>query len=519
MALRRGGNAIDAALSCALVQGVVDPLMTGIAGVGTAQVYVPGSGVHRCLNFLGHVPRGASEQMWAALLESENADGYGFRLKGRVNEVGHQTAITPGNLLGYYEMSCAHGALEWCDLVAPAVEHAERGRIVRPHVLAYIVQKESHLGRLDNSERLKHTEACRRLFFDATGEPLALGSVIPNPDLAATMRRIAANGAGELHGGGETGTRLSADMAASNGLIKLEDLAATKVRLLEPLWSEYRGYRVAAGPLPGSGLMVLIMLKLLEHFDLAALGHNTPEYIRVLAEVMKLATRDRLEFFGDPEFIDVPVAELLDADRASDRAASIRRGEKAILVRAGHATGSPSTTHVSAVDEHGNAAVITHTLGPPSGVVTEGLGFMHNGCMAIFDPRPGRPASITPGASYQSSMAPTMVFKGDEPYIVLGAPGMTHIPLAVLQAIVNVIDFGMDMAQAVGAPRISVTSDAIDVVNRIPRFVTDEVEALGYEVRRSALSYAFAAVHGIQIRDGTWVGGADPGRDGMALAV
>ena len=337
--------------------------------------------------------------------------------------------------------------------------------------------------------------------------------------MADTLRRIAANGAAELHGSGETAERVAADMSVNTGLLTRTDLAAAEVLETAPLWVSYRGYRIAGGALPGSGLMVLIMLKLLEQFDIAPLGHNSPDYLRILSEVMKYATQDRLEYFGDPRFVDVPIDELLSDERAVARAELIRRGEIASIVRAGRGPESTSTTHVCTADEHGNAVTLTHTLGPLSGLITDGLGFLYNACMAIFDPRPGRPSSIAPGRSYQSSISPMMVFKDDTPYLVLGAPGATHIPLGVLQSTVNVLDFGMDMSSAVSAPRISVTSNIVDVSNRIPRFITDELESQGYEVRRSPLSYAFAGVHGIQFDEGRWIGGADPGRDGMAMTV
>jgi gamma-glutamyltranspeptidase/glutathione hydrolase len=144
---------------------------------------------------------------------------------------------------------------------------------------------------------------------------------------------------------------------------------------------------------------------------------------------------------------------------------------------------------------------------------------MYNGSMGVFDPRPGRAGSIAPGKSRFSSVAPSIVFRDEAPRIVIGAPGGTFIAGSLAQGIVNVVDFGMSMFEAVSAPRISVTSDAIDVSNRIPRFVTREVEAMGYEVRRSYQSYAFAGLHGIEIAGGTWSGGADPQRDGMALEV
>ena len=189
------------------------------------------------------------------------------------------------------------------------------------------------------------------------------------------------------------------------------------------------------------------------------------------------------------------------------------------MERLKEAVESKSTTQVCVADEEGNLFTMTHSLGMPSGVITEGLGFMYNGCMAVFDPRPGRAGSLAPGKSRFSSMCPSIVFRGGEPYVVIGAPGGTQITMGVLQALMNVLDFEMSMSDAVSAARFSATSNPIDVSNRIPRFVTRELEAQGYEVVRWPVSYAFAWVHGIRIDDGVWTGGADPGADGMALAV
>ena len=155
----------------------------------------------------------------------------------------------------------------------------------------------------------------------------------------------------------------------------------------------------------------------------------------------------------------------------------------------------------------------------PSGVITDGLGFMYNGCMAVFDPRPGRAGSIAPGKSRFSSVCPTMVFRDGAPRIVIGAPGGTQIAMGVLQALLNVIDFDMSMSDAVSVPRFSATSDAIDITNRIPDYAVEPLRTAGYEVIRSALTFGIGAVHGIRIDDGRLTGGADPGHDGVALTV
>lgn len=162
---------------------------------------------------------------------------------------------------------------------------------------------------------------------------------------------------------------------------------------------------------------------------------------------------------------------------------------------------------------------MTHSLGYPSGVITSGLGFMYNGCMNIFDPRPGRQSSLAPGKSRQTAMAPTLLFRDGEPVLVTGAPGGTAITMAIAQSIVNFLDFDMTMLEAVSAPRISATSNVVDVVNRIPRYVTDELERKGHRIARSHQSYTFGAVHAIERRHGKWIGAADPARDGMALEV
>ena len=177
------------------------------------------------------------------------------------------------------------------------------------------------------------------------------------------------------------------------------------------------------------------------------------------------------------------------------------------------------TTQISVVDNEGNIVSMTHSLGMPSGVISPGLGFMYNGAMAVFDPRPGRAGSLAPGKSRFSSLCPSILFEGDAPFMVIGAPGGTNIAMGVLQAILNMIDFGMSPVEAVSAARLSATSDRIDVTNRLSRIVTDEVAAMGYEIVRSPLSYGVAAVHALLKRDGVWVGGADPGHDGMALVV
>ena len=522
LALKRGGNAVDAAIACACAQTVVDPQMCGIAGFGSIQLYLPGAGVHGCIDFHGRAPAAARPEMWAALVEWEAEDGFGFKLRGRVNDLGYQAVTTPGSLGAFHQALTRHGTLDWKQVLEPAIALAEEGFMIRPHVHDFWTRKEA-FGLADHIERLRLTPSGRRIYFDEAGGLRELGTILKNPDMARTLRRIADGGV-EVFYQGEIAEVMAADMARNGGLLTLDDIRNTQPEDTEPLWGEYRGHRVASNPPPGGGIMVIEMLQMLEPFDLAALGHNSPDYIRIVSEVMKRATVDKDRSVGDPKFVDVPLERLLSRDTAAGQAAAIRRGEVAQVPRLGAGAESPAieskdTTHISVTDAHGNLVSMTHSLGMPSGAITEGLGFMYNGCMSVFDPRPGNTGSIAPGKARFTAMAPTIVFQGESPRLVLGAPGGTFITMGILQTILNVIDFGMTAGEAVAAPRFCTTSEVIDVVNRIPRFVTAELEARGYRVRRSYRGYHFAGVHAIGIVNGKWQGGADPGRDGMALEV
>lgn len=309
-------------------------------------------------------------------------------------------------------------------------------------------------------------------------------------------------------------------MREHGALLSREDLAGYQAVRTAPLVGGYRGRRVTTNRPPGGGAMLLQMLAILEQFDLRALRHNSPDYIRVVCEAMKQATIDKDRFIGDPAFVDVPLDRLLSPDYAREIAQRIRDGQRAEVPRVnpGHAV-PRDTTHLSVIDSEGNCVSLTHSLAMPSGVITPGLGFMYNGCMGVFDPRPGRAGSIAPGKRRFTSSCPTIVFKDEKPEIVLGAPGGTQIAMGVLQSIVNVVDFDMPMQAAVSAPRFSSTSNAIDVCNRIPRYVTRELEQDGYPVIRNPYNYTIGWVHAVRIVDGRLEGGADPGRDGVALEI
>jgi len=522
--LREGGNAVDAAIAAALVQTVVDPQMCGIAGFGTFHVYMPSRHVHTTLDFHGRSPLGVRPDMWQHLVLREAEDGWGFILKGRVNELGYSAITTPRTLSAFDVALKRFGTRSLRDLLQPAIAYCEEGFQVRPHMASFWNAPPT-LGREANITMLTMLPATRKIYVKPDGRVLEVGDVLRNPDMGATLSRIARDGVDDFYRG-DIARRIVTDMRANGGLLTEADLVTCAPEETSPLWGTYRGNRIATNNPPGGGIMLLEMLNILEQFDLRALGHNSPKYMHVVAEAMKIATVDKDAKVGDPRFVEVPVAELTSKAYALAKADAIRRGVKVRVPRLNvGGQESKHTTQICVVDEHGTCVTMTHTLGQPSGVVTDGLGFMYNGAMAVFDPRPGRAGSLAPGKARFSALSPTIVFKPgtaggpDKPMLVLGAPGATQITMGNLQVMLNVIDFGMDAQQAVSAPRFSATSDVIEVSNRVLRSAERDLMAMGYVTRRWPQAYMFAWVHAIRITANGLDGGADPATDGMAARV
>jgi gamma-glutamyltranspeptidase/glutathione hydrolase len=423
--LRAGGNVVDAAIGAALVQTAVDPQMCGIAGMGCLHLHLPSHGVHTTLDFHGRAPLAVRPDMWADRIVREADDGWGFILRDRVNEIGYQSITTPRTLAAFDTALRRFGTRSLADLLPRAADWCEEGFLVRPHVSEFW-HTPARAGREANIGIISRLPATRAIYLRGDGQPHAVGDVLRNPDMARTYWRIAQHGAADFYQG-EIAARIVVDMQANGGLIGPADLATCAPEENPPLWGSYRDWRIATNNPPGGGIQLLEMLNILEQFDLRALGHNSPEYIRVVAEAMKIATADKDAKVGDPRFVEVPVAALTSKSYAADMAERIRRGEQTPVPRfnAGGAE-SRHTTHVCVMDTDGNAATMTHTLGQPSGVVTPGLGFMYNGAMGVFDPRPGRAGSLAPGKARFSALSPTIVFKGEQPFLVLGGTGANY---------------------------------------------------------------------------------------------
>jgi len=495
--LRRGGNAVDAAVTCAFAQGVLDPQMCGIGGCGVMLVH-DRHGEDVLLEFYSTAGSLVREDMWEKLSLREAADRYGYVLDGSVNDVGYQSVGVPGTVAGLATALERYGTIAWDQAIAPAIPLARDGFAVTGFMHGYWTTDYGP-DVVRNHLRIQATPAAKEL-YTKKGELYQVGERFVQGELALTLDRLAKEGPDDFYHG-EIAAEIAKDFAVNGGYITADDLASYEVNVTEPLRGTYRGLSVVAAGAPAGGLTLMQMLNYLEGFDLRAAGWPSTVAARRLVDAMAWAVADREEHLADPRFVEVPTGKLAD---------------KAYAAAAARAHDRSDTTQVCVVDDAGGAVSLTHTLGSASGVVTRGLGFGYNDYMNCFDPRPGRPNSIRAGKTRMTMMTPTMVFDGDQLRICVGAPGGTKIVTGILQTIVNVLDHGMKPVEAVSAPRVDYQGDVVQAEGRIPVAVTDGLSALGYEVSRRTLNYDsyFSRPQVIASVDGRLEGASDPRKDG-----
>ena len=505
--LADGGNAVDAAVTAAFVQMVVTPRSCGIGGFGMMNIHTAARGQEVVLDFHGKAGAKVKPDMWEGEVVGENSSGYGYTLKGQVNERGYTSVTTPGTVAGLHKALTEHGTMAWHEVIRPAIDIATQGFEVGGGTAN--AWKADPIG----SETSPWTSMGESSYEGG-------GEFIANPDMARTFAVLAEGGA-EVFYRGDLAVQIAQDMERGGGFVTLEDLNRYEVTVTRPICSDYRGYTIASNHPPGGGVTILQMLKILEGYDLVGMGYLTPEYVYTVSMAMKAAWADRANLVDDPAFVEVPIEDLLSEERAVRWRRCIDAREKITIPR-WHPRESPSTTHVSVVDRWGNVVGLTHSLGSGSDVITQGLGFMYNNCMNCFNPVPGQVNSIEPGKSRTTGMAPTLVKIGGQPYFSVGAPGGTRIVTGILHAILHVVDHGMTATEAIAAPRFDCQGDVIVAHARIAPSVCERVKAMGHDIRRLLASYGgIASVHGIIIdpKTGEVDGGADPGAGGMALGV
>lgn len=503
--LARGGNAVDAIVAAAAAIGVAEPYMSGLAGCGVLMLTPPGSRP-RALDFLGRAPAAATAE----------------RLAGGARDAGVLSVAVPGNLAGWARALADHGTVSLAEALEPAIELAEVGF---PMTVFDRQMFEEHYQRLD-------PEGARTYLHD--GQPPAVGSRVAQPALGATFRKIAREGIGAFYEG-DLGEALARSMAERGGLVTAADLRGYPAGLAwaDPLVTTYRGVEVFAPPPPSSAIQILQTLNGMAGWEVGALPHLGPDHLAVIAEASRAARMDTDRFVGDPAFVPVPVEGMLgpartEALRAEMRARLERRGPAAAV--AGGPGGTASTTHLAACDSSGLAVSITHSLGGGfgSGVVVPGTGIALNNALHWTSTEAGHPNLLRGGKKHEWPVAPLHLFRDGAFWATVGTPGSYGILVTTVQVASNVIDFGLNVQDAIGAPRFRWADETTDplpaetlrVESRVPEATREALRARGYTL--DLLGAWSMRVGGVQavMRDPTtgWLlGGADPRRNGYAM--
>ena len=439
--LVKGGNAVDAAIATMFALSVVEPMMTTIFGAGFINIRLA-DGTCTTIDNYATVPARATADMFTPIpdnLDNDVVDG--------LNDTGYLAVATGGTLLGWATAVERFGRLSLSEVIAPAARFAFDGFRVSPYLNSIIEMQSANLAKFP---------ASRDVFLPGGNVP-AVGSRIVRADYGKTLTSIGEHGADYLYRG-PLGRALVDDMARNGGLITHEDLENYQVYERQPVRGTYRGYEIVAMAPPSSGgTHIIQILNILEGFDIGKMGFGTPETIHVVAEAMKIAFADRFRYMADPMTTDVPIDWLCSKEYANHRLSEIDPGRAQQYTAAipGDGEGA-STTNCCAMDADGNVVATTQTLngGFGSKVTVPGTGMLINNCMHLMDPNPGRTNSIAPGKRILSSMSPTLVMKDGKPFMAIGTPGGVRIFGTVMQGIMNVIDHGMTLQEAVEAPRL-----------------------------------------------------------------
>ncbi len=507
--LRSGGNAIDAAVAMGFVLGVTHSGMTGLGGGGHMLVRMA-DGRASFFDFREKAPGKAARDMFLDAAGNVSPDSL----------TGWRAAAVPGNVRGFETAHRKFGRKPWAELLKPAITLARNG-----HRLSYL-----RAVAFQKSPSLPKDPESTRVFLHG-GKFNQPGDLLVQPELASTLERIARFGARDFYEG-ETAHRLADEMASRGGLITLDDLKHFTVSEREPLKGVYRGFEIltASGSSSG-GVGLLELLGILENSGYEKSGAGSAASIHIVAEAMRRCFADRSEFIGDPDFVKVPVARLLDRSYVAKLRESIdsEHATPSDRVRAGafESREGSDTTHYAVVDADGNAVAVTVTLNSQhgSGVTVPGLGFLLNNNMDNFAANPGKTNqyglrqgeanAIQPGKRPVSSMTPTIVLKDGKLFMVLGTPGGPTIMNSVLQAFVNVVDFRMNAQDAVSAPRFH-HQWYPDRLYLEPGFSPDTIALLRARGHQIELRPSNNDLNMILIEGGWIQGEVDPRREGKA---
>ena len=480
--LNKGGNAYDAAIAVGFTLAVVLPRAGNIGGGGFMVMHDSFTNQSYSIDYREMAPAKSFTNMYLKDDGSFNDN--------KLSTFGYLASGVPGTVAGFWEIHQKFGSLDWELLLEDAIYYAENGFKITPYMGDMLTKYE---------EKLSYFEPTKKIFMK--NSPDFTGSTLIQKDLAKTLKIIAKNGKDGFYKG-VVAKKIASQMQKNGGLITEADLMAYKPKWRKPLISNYRNNKIITmGPPSSGGVHVIQMLNILENYDLQEVGHNTPKYINLLAEVMKYAYADRSKHLGDPDFYDVPVSEITNKQYAKTIKNKIKLGKSnpssKILPGSFDERESLETTHFSVADKNGNVVSSTYTLNSTfgSGVTIEGTGILMNNEMDDFSAAPGIPNQfgllgskaneIQPRKRPLSSMTPTIVMKNDQLFFTTGSPGGSRIISAVLQSILNIIDFDMNLEEANKAKRIhhQWQPDILQIEFSLNDDIKNELIKLNYNVR------------------------------------
>jgi len=507
--LKKGGNAVDAAVAVGFALGVLEPNASGIGGGGFMVIKLASMKEAVVIDFRPTAPAAATPDMYAL-------DERG-RPIGNASVEGGLASAVPGEVKGLLYALEHHGSkkLTRAEVIQPAVDWAERGVPVTVN-LAQIIR--------DNFAKLTKYEHGLAIYA-VDGFAPEVGDTIVNRDLANTLRLIQARGAGAIYAG-DIAARIVAEVRKRGGILTLDDLAGYQVKVRRPVTGTYRGYTIVTAPPPSGGAHVLQLLNIVEQLGLAALGEQSAASAHAWAEACKLIFADRAAYSADPDFVRVPTDGLVSKAYAKTLAALVRPGA---VMPAPAPPGDPakyesgSTTSFSVMDRDGNMVAVTKTINMffGSGVVVPGTGIIMGDDMDDFDVRPGPVNAIQPGKRMLSSMSPMLVLDPQgRPFLSLGSPGATRIIPTLAQVISNVVDRGMPIQAAISAPRLfQGRTGGVSMEGRYSINAYNGLVKLGHAVAVSPdYDASYGGVHAVLYDHTAKIlhGGADPRRDGQA---
>lgn len=504
--LAAGGNAIDAAIATLFTLTVVEPMMVGIIGGGMAHIRLA-DGSHRFIDGQSTVPLAVRPDTYRSRPGSAHDV---FDTVDHENLNGPKAVATPGSLKAWCETLRRFGTMSLADVVQPAIKHAARGYAATPYLHECIT---------DGAEEMLKDKPISAIYLP-DGTPLESGERVVQAEYAETLTYISQHGEAALYTG-PLGDILVDYMKAHGGFIARQDLTSYKTVERAPIRAEYRGWEILGPPPPAaSGVHIAQMLNILEGYDIAAKGFGTAETIHLLAEVLKIAFADRAAASGDPDFIKVPVQRLTSKEYASERRRAIDESRAQQWGAGVTQLESAHTTHMTAADVMGNVVATTQTINNLFGakILIPGLGTVPNNYMNLYDPRPGHALSLAPGKRVTTSMSPMMALRHGKLAYALGLPGGKRIFPSALQALINLIDHGMSLQEAVEAPRVWTEGNALEVEFAVPDTVRAKLSSWGHKV--AAVPTVAGGMNAIQFHDdGVLTGAACWRADGTPVGL